>query len=138
VVCGVEIQKERSWPVIEKFVECWMMVCVKFKPIIVLEGDLMLKPKLATPLFLVADPSHVRDVPVDPDDLSSSCAPLVLSSEAPCRAQPWRPPTRQHPLCHRKILRVWIKQQISRGTHHVLDVMTESEIVVVLMAFKMN
>jgi hypothetical protein len=59
VVCGVEIQKERSWPVIEKFVECWMMVCVKFKPIIVLEGDLMLKPKLATPLFLVVDPSHV-------------------------------------------------------------------------------
>jgi hypothetical protein len=105
VVCGVEIQKERSWPVMEKFVECWMMMCAKFKLIIVLEGDLMLKPKPATPLFLVVDLSRDRDVPVDPDNLSSSCAPLVLSSEAPCRARPWRPPTRQHPLHRRKKLR---------------------------------
>jgi hypothetical protein len=30
MVCGVKIQKERSWPVMEKFVECWMVVCVKF------------------------------------------------------------------------------------------------------------
>jgi hypothetical protein len=30
VVCGVKIQKERSWPVIKKFVECSMVVCVKF------------------------------------------------------------------------------------------------------------
>ena len=30
VVCGVEIQKEGSWSVMEKFVERWMMMCVKF------------------------------------------------------------------------------------------------------------
>jgi hypothetical protein len=50
------------------------------------------------PLFLIVDPSRVHDVPVDPDSLSSSCAPLALSSEDPCRARPRRPPTRQHPL----------------------------------------
>jgi hypothetical protein len=52
------------------------------------------------------------------------------------RARPWRPPTRQHPLRRRKIPRVWIKQQIPYGTHHVLNVMAESEIVAVLVAFK--
>jgi hypothetical protein len=30
LVCGVEIQKEGSWPVMEKFVEHWMMMCMKF------------------------------------------------------------------------------------------------------------
>jgi hypothetical protein len=50
---------------------------------IVLEGDLVLKPKPAAPLFFVVDPSRFPDVLVDPDDLSSSCAPLALSSEAP-------------------------------------------------------
>jgi hypothetical protein len=42
----------------------------------------------AAPLFLVVNPRHVRDVLVDPDDLSSNYALLVLSSEAPCRALP--------------------------------------------------
>jgi hypothetical protein len=90
----------------------------------------------SSPLLLVVNPRRVRAVSVDSDDLSSSCAPLVLCPEAPCRARPSKPPTRQHPLRHRKILRVWIKQQISRDAHHVLDVMVESEIVDVLVAFK--
>jgi hypothetical protein len=33
-------------------------------------------------------------------------------------------------------MRVWIKQQVLRGAHHVLDVMAESEIIAVLVAFK--
>jgi hypothetical protein len=94
---------------------------------IVLEGDLVLKPKPAAPLFFIVDPSHFPDVPVDLDDLSSSCAPLALSSEAPYRARPRRPPTRRHPLHRRKILRVWIKQQISCGACWVLDKRSEQE-----------
>jgi hypothetical protein len=90
----------------------------------------------AAPLLLVVNPRRVRAMSVDSDDLSSSCAPLVLCPKAPCRARPWKPPTRQHSLCRRKIPRVWIKQQISRDAHHVLDVMAESEIVDVLVAFK--
>jgi len=55
---------------------------------IVLEGDLVLKPKPAAPLFFIVDPSHFPDVPVDLDDLSSSCAPLALSSEPPVVLNP--------------------------------------------------
>ena len=94
---------------------------------IVLEGDLVLKPKPASPLFFVVDPSRFLDVPVDLDDLSSSCAPLALSSEAPCRARPWRPPTRRHPLRRRKIPRVWINQQIPCGACRVLGKRSEQE-----------
>ena len=55
---------------------------------IILEGDLVMKPKLAAPLFFVVNPRLVRDVPVNPDDLSSSCAPLALSSEPPVVLNP--------------------------------------------------
>jgi hypothetical protein len=70
---------------------------------IILEVDLVLKPNPASLLFFVVNPHRVHDVPVDPDDLSASCAPLMMSSEVLCRARPWKPPTRQHPLCRRKI-----------------------------------
>jgi hypothetical protein len=63
-----------------------------------------------TPLLLVVNPCSVHGVPVDPDDLFVSYAPLALSSEALCRARPWKPPTRQHPLHRQKIPRIRIKQ----------------------------
>jgi hypothetical protein len=42
----------------------------------------------SSPLFLVVNPRHVRDVLVDPDDLSFNYALLVLSSEAPSSFSP--------------------------------------------------
>lgn len=40
-------------------------------------------------LLLVVDPRRIRDVLVDPDDLSFNCTLLVLGSEALCRARLW-------------------------------------------------
>jgi|UPI0002207A32 hypothetical protein len=76
------------------------------------------------------------NVPVDLDDLSFNCTLLASGSKALCHTRSYKSPTRRHPLRRRKILRIWIKQQIPRGAHHVLDIMAESKIVAVLVAFK--
>ena len=52
-----------------------------------------------------------------------TCAEL----QSPCRARPWRPPTRRHSLHRQKIPRVWIKQQIPRGACRVLGKRSEQE-----------
>jgi hypothetical protein len=59
-----------------------------------------------TPLFLVINLRRVRDMLVDPDDLSFNCTLLALGSKALCRARPYKSPTRRHPLRRRKIPRV--------------------------------
>ena len=69
---------------------------VKFEPIIILEGDLVLKSKLAAPLFFVVNPRRVATCPSIPTiylpDACHLCwAPKPLSSSSPesrLRAQP--------------------------------------------------
>jgi hypothetical protein len=47
----------------------------------------------SSPFILRRQPTPRRDVPVDPDALSASCVPLVLSSEAPVELFPCKPPS---------------------------------------------
>jgi hypothetical protein len=50
----------------------------------------MLKSKPATSLFFVVNSRRVRDLLVDPNDLSSNCALVALNSEATYHARSWR------------------------------------------------